>query len=226
MIPIYDFATIDRSAILNRDIRAEEDVNAAVDAILADVKANGDAALRKYTAKFDGASVSELAVSEEEIDAAVASCDPYFLETLRQVAENIRAFHEKQVHNNFDMTRADGVLMGQRYTPIEKAGVYVPGGTASYLSTVLMDVIPAKIAGVSEIVMMTPPRKDGSLAPDLLAAAKIAGVTRIFKSGGAQASAPSPTARRASPLWIKSWAPATFLWLWQNVRCSALYPSI
>ena len=189
MIPIYDFATIDRSAILNRDIRAEEDVNAAVDAILADVKANGDAALRKYTAKFDGASVSELAVSEEEIDAAVASCDPYFLETLRQVAENIRAFHEKQVHQDFVLEREDGAVMGQRYTPIEKAGVYVPGGTASYPSTVLMDVIPAKIAGVREIVLVTPPAKDGSVAPSILAAAKTAGVTKIFRVGGAQAIA-------------------------------------
>ena len=189
MIPIYDFATIDRSAILNRDIRAEEDVNAAVDAILADVKANGDAALRKYTAKFDGASVSELAVSEEEIDAAVASCDPYFLETLRQVAENIRAFHEKQVHRDFVPVREDGAVMGQRYTPIEKAGVYVPGGTASYPSTVLMDVIPAKIAGVREIVLVTPPAKDGSVAPSILAAAKTAGVTKIFRVGGAQAIA-------------------------------------
>ena len=189
MIPIYNFSEIDRSAILNRDIRAEEDVNAAVSAILADVKANGDAALRKYTAKFDGAEVENPAVSEEEIDAAVAASDPYFLETLRQAAQNIRAFHEKQVHQDFVLERADGAVMGQRYTPIEKAGVYVPGGTASYPSTVLMDVIPAKIAGVREIVLVTPPLKDGSVAPAILAAAKIAGVTRIFRVGGAQAVA-------------------------------------
>lgn len=187
MIKILEFSKVRPEEILNRSIQTETEVDEIVSGILADVRENGDAALRKYAEKFDGAKLDSLEVTPEEIEAGVKATDPEFMKTLSMAAANIRAFHEKQVHNNFDMTRADGVLMGQRYTPIEKAGVYVPGGTASYLSTVLMDVIPAKIAGVSEIVMMTPPRKDGSLAPDLLAAAKIAGVTRIFKSGGAQA---------------------------------------
>lgn len=187
MIKILEFSKVRPEEILNRSIQTETEVDEIVSGILSDVRENGDAALRKYAEKFDGARLDSLEVTPEEIEAGVRATDPEFIRTLEMAAANIRAFHEKQVHNNFDMTRADGVLMGQRYTPIEKAGVYVPGGTASYLSTVLMDVIPAQIAGVSEIVMMTPPRKDGSLAPDLLAAAKIAGVTRIFKSGGAQA---------------------------------------
>ncbi|HNX99797.1 MAG TPA: histidinol dehydrogenase [Oscillospiraceae bacterium] len=187
MIRILEFSKVRPEEILNRAIQTETEVDEIVAGILADVRENGDAALRKYAEKFDGAALDSLEVAPEEIEAGYAAADPEFIRTLEMAAANIREFHHKQVHNDFALTRADGVLMGQRYTPIEKAGVYVPGGTASYLSTVLMDVIPAKIAGVSEIVMVTPPRKDGSLAPDLLAAAKIAGVTRIFKSGGAQA---------------------------------------
>ncbi|HPS75560.1 MAG TPA: histidinol dehydrogenase [Oscillospiraceae bacterium] len=187
MIRILEFSKVRPEEILNRAIQTETEVDEIVAGILADVRENGDAALRKYAEKFDGAALDSLEVAPEEIEAGYAAADPEFIRTLEMAAANIREFHHKQVHNDFALTRADGVLMGQRYTPIEKAGVYVPGGTASYLSTVLMDVIPAKIAGVSEIVMVTPPRPDGSLAPDLLAAAKIAGVTRIFKSGGAQA---------------------------------------
>jgi len=187
MIRILEFSKVRPEEILNRAIQTETEVDGIVSGILADVRENGDAALRKYAEKFDGAALDSLEVAPEEIEAGYAAADPEFIRTLEMAAANIREFHHKQVHNDFALTRADGVLMGQRYTPIEKAGVYVPGGTASYLSTVLMDVIPAKIAGVSEIVMVTPPRPDGSLAPDLLAAAKIAGVTRIFKSGGAQA---------------------------------------
>ncbi|MEA4947348.1 MAG: histidinol dehydrogenase [Oscillospiraceae bacterium] len=187
MIRILEFSKVRPEEILNRAIQTETEVDEIVAGILADVRENGDAALRKYAEKFDGAALDSLEVAPEEIEAGYAAADPEFIRTLEMAAANIREFHQKQVRNDFALTRADGVLMGQRYTPIEKAGVYVPGGTASYLSTVLMDVIPARIAGVSEIVMVTPPRKDGSLAPDLLAAAKIAGVTRIFKSGGAQA---------------------------------------
>ena len=187
MIRILEFSKVRPEEILNRAIQTETEVDEIVAGILADVRENGDAALRKYAEKFDGAALDSLEVAPEEIEAGYAAADPEFIRTLEMAAANIREFHQKQVRNDFALTRADGVLMGQRYTPIEKAGVYVPGGTASYLSTVLMDVIPAKIAGVSEIVMVTPPRPDGSLAPDLLAAAKIAGVTRIFKSGGAQA---------------------------------------
>lgn len=189
MIRILDLNTVPVEEILNRDICTEEDVNAAVDAILADVRANGDDALRKYTARLDGAELTELAVSRDEIDAAVAATDPCFLDTLKQAAANIRAFHEKQVHQNFVLTREDGVVMGQRYTPIEKVGLCVPGNTAAYPSSVLMDAIPAKIAGVSEIVMMTPPNREGKIADAVLAAARVAGVTKIFKAGGAQAVA-------------------------------------
>lgn len=187
MIKILEFSKVKPEEILNRSIQTETEVDGIVSEILADVRDNGDAALIKYAEKFDGAKLRSLEVSRGEIEAGYAETDPDFIKTLELAAANIRAFHEKQAHNNFDMTRADGVIMGQRYTPIEKAGVYVPGGTASYLSTVLMDVIPAKIAGVSEIVMVSPPRKDGALSPEILAAAKIAGVDRVFKTGGAQA---------------------------------------
>ena len=189
MIPIYNFDRLKPEEMLNRDIRAEEDVSAAVDAILADVRENGDAALLRYARQFDGAELSALAVTREEIDAAVAAVDPDFLTTLRLAAENIRAFHSRQVHTDFVLERENGVVMGQRYTPIEKVGICVPGHTAAYPSTVLMDAIPAQIAGVREIVMVTPPNREGKIADAVLAAAFVAGVTKIIKSGGAQAVA-------------------------------------
>lgn len=189
MIRILDFEKVPLSAILSRDIRAEADVNAAVDAILSDVRQNGDAALFKYTERFDGAKLNSLLVTPEELDEALAATDPYFLETLRQAAENIRAFHEKQLHNDFVLTRPDGVVMGQRYTPIENVGVCVPGNTAAYPSTVLMNAIPAKLAGVGQIVMAASPDENGRLPAPVLAAAKLSGVTTIVKAGGAQAVA-------------------------------------
>ena len=127
--------------------------------------------------------------TQEEIEDAFANMDPYFLETLKEAAANIESFHRQQVHKNFVVNDKPGIVLGQKYTPIEKAGVYVPGGTAAYPSTVLMDVIPAKVAGVSEIVMTTPAGKDGKVNPVILAAAATAGVTKIFKTGGAQAVA-------------------------------------
>ena len=191
MIQIYEFDQLAPEQILNRDIRAEKNVEDVVDAIIADVRARGDEALVEYAAKFDGAALTEdtLQVTQAEIDAAFAEMDPYFLETLRQAAANIEAFHKQQVHKNFVMTGQAGVLLGQKYTPIEKAGVYVPGGTAAYPSTVLMDVIPARVAGVSDIVMTTPAGRDGRVDAVILAAAATAGVTKIFKTGGAQAVA-------------------------------------
>ncbi|MBQ7859812.1 MAG: histidinol dehydrogenase [Faecalibacterium sp.] len=191
MIRIYEFDKIKPEEILNRDLRAEKNVETVVDAIIADVRARGDAALVDYAARFDGAALTEdtLQVTQAEIDAAFAGMDPYFLETLRMAAKNIEAFHKQQVHKDIVVTQQPGVVLGQKYTPIEKAGVYVPGGTAAYPSTVLMDVIPAKVAGVSEIVMVTPPGKDGRINPVILAAAATAGVTKIFKTGGAQAVA-------------------------------------
>ena len=189
MIRIYDFDALSPEQILNRDLRAEKNVEDVVDSIIADVRARGDAALKEYALKFDGAEIDNLQITQEEIDAAFAATDPDFLETLRMAAANIEAFHRQQVHKNFVMNEQDGVILGQKYTPIEKAGVYVPGGTAAYPSTVLMDVIPAKVAGVKEIVMTTPAGKDGKVSPVILAAAATAGVTKIFKTGGTQAVA-------------------------------------
>ena len=189
MIRIIPFDTLKPEEILNRDIRAEADVEATVDAIIADVRARGDAALKDYARKFDHAELADLRVSQAEIDEAFAAVEPDFVETLRMAADNIRAFHEQQVHKDILFERAPGVLLGQKYTPIEKAGVYVPGGTAAYPSTVLMDVIPAKVAGVKQIVMTTPAGPDGKVNPAILAAAVTAGIDLIFKTGGAQAVA-------------------------------------
>ena len=157
--------------------------------IIANVRANGDRALLEYNLKFDKADLSALLVSQQEIDQAFAAVEPEFLSVLEQAAENIRAFHSKQVRNSFVIADKPGIVLGQKVTPIEKVGVYVPGGTAAYPSTVLMDTIPAKIAGCETIVMVTPPSKDGTINPVILAAAKIAGVDMIFKVGGAQAVA-------------------------------------
>ncbi len=189
MIKILDFNEISIDDILCRDIQAEEDVSAAVDAVIADVRTRGDAALLDYTRRFDGADIDSLEVTKEEMDAAMERAGEGFLEVLRSAADNIREFHSRQVHNNFVITKDNGVVLGQRYTPIEKVGICVPGNTAAYPSSVLMDAIPAHIAGVSEIVMVTPPDKDGKIADAVLAAAKLAGVTKVFKMGGAQAVA-------------------------------------
>ena len=189
MIKLYHFDELKPEEILNRDIRAEKNVEDVVDGIIADVRARGDEALKEYALRFDGAKLESLQVTQEEIEEAFAGMDGYFLETLREAAANIEVFHRQQVHKNFVMNDKPGIVLGQKYTPIEKAGVYVPGGTAAYPSTVLMDVIPAKVAGVSEIVMTTPAGKDGKIDPVILAAAATAGVTRIFKTGGAQAVA-------------------------------------
>ena len=189
MMKLYRLEDLTPDQILNRDLRAEQDVEEVVDAIIADVRARGDAALRDYALRFDGARLEELEVSAQEMDQALADADPYFLDTLRMAAANIEAFHRRQLRDSFVMTEQDGVILGQKYTPVERAGVYVPGGTAAYPSTVLMDVIPARVAGVPEIVMVTPAGRDGRVDPAILAAAAVAGVTRIFKAGGAQAVA-------------------------------------
>ena len=164
-------------------------VEGAVSEIIAEVIKNGDAALKAYAEKFDRVSLASLEVSKQEIDAAYEKADAEFLGILEEAAANIRTFHSKQKRDGFEIKREDGVVIGQKVTPIDKVGLYVPGGTAAYPSTVLMDAIPAKIAGCKEIVMVTPPAKDGSVNPDILAAARVAGVTRIFKVGGAQAIA-------------------------------------
>lgn len=159
----------------------------SVSAILADVREEGDRALLRYTEKLDGVSLSSLEVSEEEIEEAMHAVPEKLLAVMREAAANIRAFHEKQTRSSFIITERDGVVIGQRVIPLDHVGLYVPGGTAAYPSTVLMDSIPAKIAGCPELIMTTPPGKDGRVAPVILAAAKIAGIDRIFKVGGAQA---------------------------------------
>jgi len=189
VISIYEFDQLSPEAFLNRDIQAEEDVSAAVDAVLADVKVNGDTALRAYTKRFDSADVTDLQVSDAEIEAAWNAVDEEFIKTLEMAAENIRRFHERQVHQDFRIDGENGIIMGQRYTPIEKVGICVPRTPVAFPSTVLMNVIPAKIAGVKEIVIVTAPEADGSISPEALAAAKIAGADKIFKVGGAQAVA-------------------------------------
>lgn len=189
MLKILDFDRLTPEAFLNRDIRAEEDVSAAVDGILSEVRTRGDSALRDYTKRFDGAAIDELQVSAEEFAKARSAVDPYFIETLRQALENIRRFHERQKHSDFVLADRPGVVMGQRWTPIQRVGVCVPRSPEAFPSTVLMNAVPARIAGVEEIVMVTPPRPDGTVSPEALMAAELAGVTAVFKAGGAQAVA-------------------------------------
>ena len=157
--------------------------------IIADVRKNGDGALYAYCKKFDKADLTSLQVSREEMDEALAQVEPQFLEILQKAAANIRIFHSQQKRTSFVVNEQRGVVLGQKITPVDRAGLYVPGGTASYPSTVLMDAIPAKIAGVPEVVMVTPPNAQGKISPVILAAASIAGVDKIFKVGGAQAIA-------------------------------------
>ena len=189
MMRILDFDSLPPEAFLNRDIRGSEDVGAAVDEVIREVRERGDAALRDCTRRFDGAELGDLRVSAAEFDAAREAVDPYFLETLREAAENIRRFHERQKHNDFILTDRAGTVMGQRWTPIEKVGVCVPRSPEAFPSTILMNVIPARIAGVRDIVLVTPPGKDGGVSPEALMAAELAEVTDVFKIGGAQAVA-------------------------------------
>ena len=179
--------------VANEDIfaRVEPSVNveAVVSEIIENVKMRGDRALLEYTEKFDRARLTALQVTAAEIEEAVASVAPRFLEVLQKAAANIRKFHSRQVRNSFVINEEDGILMGQKIIPIDRAGLYVPGGTAAYPSTVLMDAIPAKIAGCPEVVMVTPPNAEGKVNSVILAAASIAGVDKIFKVGGAQAIA-------------------------------------
>jgi len=189
-IKIIDIKDLNNETIFSRSVsETPKQVCEAVDEILKAVIAEGDAAVLRFTEKFDGAKLAKIEVGQAELDKAEKSVDDALLVAMRTAAENIREFHEKQKRTGFEFKRPDGAVLGQRFTPIEKAGVYVPGGTARYPSTVLMDVIPAKIAGVKEIVLATPPAKDGKIPAVTLAAAKIAGVDRVFAVGGAQAIA-------------------------------------
>ena len=188
MIKIVKYGEVPADEIF---ARVEPTVNVAdiVSEIIAGVRKDGDKALLAYCEKFDKAKLTALQVTKEEIDEAVASIDPDFIRILETAAANIRKFHSRQVRNSFIINDEDGILMGQKIIPVDRAGLYVPGGTAAYPSTVLMDSIPAKIAGVRELVMVTPPNAEGKVNPYILAAAWVAGVDKIFKVGGAQAIA-------------------------------------
>ena len=188
MIKIYDRNEVPEEEIFRRE-EETADVSAQVAEILRDVKERGDAALLDCARRFDKAELSALEVTPRELDEGAAQVDGEFTQILREAAENIRAFHARQRREGFLMAEREGVILGQKITPLARVGIYVPGGTAAYPSTVLMNAIPAHIAGVGEIIMATPPGRDGKICPAILAAAKLAGVTRIFKMGGAQAVA-------------------------------------
>ena len=188
MIRILKYGEVSNEEIFARSMPTVN-VEETVAEILRNVKERGDAALREYTAKFDHAEPESLTVTPEETEEALAAVEPEFLEILERAAENIRKFHSRQVRNSFIINDEPGVIIGQKVIPVDRAGLYVPGGTAAYPSTVLMDVIPAKIAGVREVIVTTPPGRDGKINPAILAAARVAGADRIVKAGGAQAIA-------------------------------------
>ena len=188
MINIMKYGVVSEDEIFSRS-SSSKDVSSVVSSIIKDVQEKGDEALREYTKKLDGADISEIEVSKEEIKAAADSMDCEFMRILEKAASNIRKYHSKQVRNSFVMTEENGIVLGQKIVPVSVAGIYVPGGTAAYPSTVLMDTIPAKIAGCGSVIMVSPPGKDGKLNPAVLASAYVAGVDRVFRVGGAQAIA-------------------------------------
>ena len=188
MIRILKYGEVANDAIFAR-AQSTVDVSGVVEEIIATVRRDGDRALYAYAERFDKAKLTSLAVTQEEIQEALSLVEPRFLEILEKAAANIRKFHERQVRNSFILNDMDGVIIGQKVIPVDRAGLYVPGGTAAYPSTVLMDAIPAKIAGVKTVVMVTPPKKEGKVNPVILAAAHVAGIDKIFKVGGAQAIA-------------------------------------
>ena len=188
MIRIMKYGVEREDEIFSRS-SSSKDVSGVVSQILKEVQERGDKALIEYTAKLDGALIDTIEVPRKEIEEAAASMDGEFMRVLEKAAENIRKYHKRQVRNSFVMTEENGVVLGQKIVPVAVAGIYVPGGTAAYPSTVLMDTIPAKIAGCKSVVMVSPPGKDGKLNPAVLAAACVAGVDRVFRVGGAQAIA-------------------------------------
>ena len=188
MMKILKMGEVSAAEIFRRNTPTVN-VTDTVAEILRQVRERGDAALREYTREFDGADLENLLVTEAEMAEAVASVEPEFLRVLEKAAENIRKFHSRQIRNSFILNDEDGVIMGQKVIPVDRAGLYVPGGTAAYPSSVLMALVPAKIAGVPEVVITTPPGKNGKINPAILAAAKAGGADRIVKAGGAQAIA-------------------------------------
>lgn len=189
MIKIIDINDAKKEDILTRDIKLESGVEATVAKVIADIRDNGDEALLSYTERFDGVRPQCLIASQAEIDSAYSNEDRQFIETLEFAKANIERFHKNQLRSGFEIKGDDGIVLGQKITPIERVGIYVPGGTARYPSTVLMNAIPAKLAGVKQIVMATPPSKDGTIPGAILSAAKLAGVDTVIKAGGAQAIA-------------------------------------
>ena len=188
MIRIYPYGEVPNQEIFART-EPTANVSDIVTEIIQDVRRRGDEALLEYTKKFDKAELTNLQVTEEEFQEALSSFDPRLKQVLQRAASNISKFHSRQKRNSFILNEDDGIVMGQKVIPIDRVGLYVPGGTAAYPSTVLMDTLPARIAGVKEIVMVTPPNAQGKVNPAILAAARIAGVDKIFKVGGAQAIA-------------------------------------
>ena len=187
MIKIEKFDKKRGANVFIRRMNADPRVMASVAAIVEDVKERGDEAVREYSLKFDGWA-GEMPVSESEWAEGAAQCDAFLLQVMKEAAQNIADFHRRQIPQGFEVEKEKGVILGQKVTPLERVGIYVPGGTAAYPSTVLMNAVPASVAGVKEIIMVTP-AKEGRIKPEILAAAKIAGVTKIFKVGGAQAIA-------------------------------------
>ena len=187
MIKILDYKALGEKIFAREE--ETSNVEAVVSEIISNVRKNGDNAIFEYAKKFDKAELNSLTVTAEEVDEAFTLVEPRFIEILKKASENIKAYHVNQLRKGFKMELNDGVILGQKITPVERAGLYVPGGTAAYPSTVLMDSIPAKIAGVKEVCITTPPNAMGKINPVILVAAKIAGVDKIYKVGGAQAIA-------------------------------------
>ncbi|MDE7084961.1 MAG: histidinol dehydrogenase, partial [Clostridia bacterium] len=188
MVKIIRFRGQTADELFGKRDEISNNVEAAVKEIIADVRANGDSALRKYSAKFDGYTGEALEVSKQEIEEAFAAIDEKYIRTLKNSIANIENFHRKQLKGGFELNFGDRIV-GQKVTPVERAGIYVPGGTAAYPSTVLMNAVPAKIAGVNNVYMATPVKADGKVRAEVLVAAALCGVDRIFKMGGAQAIA-------------------------------------
>ena len=188
MIRILKESETKREAIFAREDPVGS-VEEPVRAIIEQVRAKGDEALKRYTKEFDGVDITSVEVGQGAIDEGFRMADPMLVDILYRASERVAAFHQHQVRNSFIVNEEDGILMGQKIIPLERVGLYVPGGTAAYPSSVIMNCIPAKLAGVKEIVMVTPPGKDGKIPPNILAAARICGVNRVFRVGGAQAVA-------------------------------------
>lgn len=189
MIKVFDSAVLSVNEIIKRENESIKEAKLVAEDIITKVKAEGDKALFELTEKFDNVRLSSLRVTENEILEAYNACDKYFIEIMQKAKDNIEEFHKAQLRQGFEIKRKGGEIIGQRFIPIKKAGLYIPGGSAAYPSTVLMNAVPAKVAGVEEIVIVTPPNRDGKVNPYVLTAAKIANVTSIFKIGGAQAIA-------------------------------------